>query len=221
MQTSYEFVAVLFGTAENFKEEERMKNRNGRTYKSARATAGTSQRGYVVWIFLAVLIAALLGAWRYSEHRAAQKQLAKEVAEKQALQMQAEQERKALEERLAKEKAQRDALSASLKAFDDVVGRWEDAMKVASTTGRGALSGPVATLQAVRRDAEQIVAPPCLDIAKRELINSMNSTERGFLVFMRNELKLGDVLAAPEFEDAQKSMAAFKAGRAACPAASS
>lgn len=198
-----------------------MKNRSGRTYKSTQSAAGATQRGYAVWIILLVLVAAVLGAWRYSEHRATQKQLAKDVAERQAQKTRAEQERKAVEERLAKEKAQRDALSMSLKAVDDVVARWNDAVKIASTTSRVSLPGPVATLQAVRRDAEQIVAPPCLDVGKAELIKSMNSTEQGFLVFMRNELKLGDVLSKLDFEEAGKSMAAFKREREACPGGSS
>ena len=194
-----------------------MKNRSERTYKSTGSAADTSQRGYVIWVILLVLVAAVLGAWRYSEHRAAQKQIAKEVAERQVQQTRAEQERKAVEERLAKEKAQRDALSTSLKAVDDVVARWNDALKIASTSSRVSLPGPVATLQAIRRDAEQIVAPPCLDVGKAELIKSMSSTEQGFLVFMRNELKLGDVLSKGDFDDAAKAMAAFKRERETCP----
>lgn len=116
-------------------------------YKNFGVTAANRQRGYAVWVILLVLVAAVLGAWRFSEYRAAQKLL----AEKQAQQTRAEQERQALEERLAKEKAQRDSLTMALKAFDDVVLRWNDAVKVAGTTSRISLSGPVATLQEIGR----------------------------------------------------------------------
>lgn len=185
-----------------------------------RMTMKSTQRGLSLWVILLVLTVAVVGAWRYGEHRTAQKILAKEAAEKQAQQTRLEQERKALEERLAKEKAQRDSLGSALKAFDDIVVRWNDAVKVAGTTGRISLSGPVATLQAIRRDTEQITAPPCLDAGKVELLKSMNSTERGFLVFMRNELKLGDVMAKGDFDDAEKAMSAFKVARDSCPSGS-
>ena len=56
-----------------------------------------------------------------------------------------------------------------------------------------------------------------MDEAKTNLVQSMNSTIEGFLVFMRNELKLGDTLAQIHFEEAAMHLKAFKAGRAACP----
>ncbi|MVT28776.1 hypothetical protein GO496_10580 [Acidovorax citrulli] len=71
-----------------------------------------------------------------------------------------DEERKALEQRKAQEQAQKDALASSLKAMDTLVARWDDAVKVASTTGRIALSGPVATLQAIRRETEGVTVPP-------------------------------------------------------------
>lgn len=171
------------------------------------------ERGAAVWVILVVLVAVVLGAWQYNEHRTKRR-----LAEAQKVeQNRIEQERKAMEERLAKEKAQRDALSTALKAVDDVVARWNDALKLASTTSRISLSGPVASLQSIKRDAEQLTVPPCLDQGRVDLVRSMSSTEKGFLVFMRNELRLGDVLAQGDFEEAAKAMDAFKKSRAACP----
>lgn len=171
------------------------------------------QQGYVVWVILVALAAMVLGAWQYNEHRSKQR-----LAEAQKVeQNRIEQERKAIEERLAKEKAQRDALTVAMKAVDDLVARWEDAIKLASTTSRISLSGPVASLQSIKRDAEQLTVPPCLDQGKVELVRSMSSTEKGFLVFMRNELRLGDVLAQGDFEEAAKAMDAFKKNRSDCP----
>ena len=185
---------------------------------NVRFVARGAQRGHVLWVLLGLLTVLVIGAWKYGEYRSEKRQIALEAAAKQAQQARAEQERKVLEERLAKEKAERDALTTSLKAFDGILARWNDAVKVASTTGRISLSGPVAALQAIRREAEQIVPPPCLDAGKAELIKSMESTEKGFLAFMRNELKLGEVLAKIELEEAEKSMAVYKQGRESCPA---
>lgn len=192
-----------------------MKNRITASAKFGR------QRGAAVWVVLVVLALATLGAWRYNEHRTKERQAirqSQEAAEKQALQARAEQERKALEQRKAQEQAQRDSLTMSLKAVDDLVARWNDAVKVASTTGRIALSGPVATLQSIKRETEQVTVPPCLDNGKADLVKSMASTEKGFLVFMRNELNIGNTLSQGDFDDAAKAMEAYKLGRAGCPA---
>ncbi|AGX88418.1 hypothetical protein Cenrod_2359 [Candidatus Symbiobacter mobilis CR] len=46
----------------------------------------------------------------------------------------------------------------------------------------------------------------------------MNSTEKGFLTFMRNELNMGQIFSESYFENASKSMEKFKEGQASCPA---
>jgi type II secretory pathway pseudopilin PulG len=175
------------------------------------------QRGYVLWVVLAVLLAAVLGSWQYSKVRSERRLQAQQAAEAKALDDRREAERKETERRVAQEKEQRDALTTSLKAADDLLVRWDDAVKLASTSARVALSGPVSALQSIRRDAEQLTVPPCLDQARPILVQSMGNTIDGFLAFMRNELKLGDVLARGYLEDAAKQMATFKEGRAACP----
>ncbi|MGP3505821.1 hypothetical protein FRC97_19130 [Paracidovorax citrulli] len=180
-----------------------------------------AQRGYVVWVVLLVLAVAVIGAWRYSEHRSRERvaaQQAQEAAAKRAQQARIDEERKALEQRKAQEQAQKDALASSLKAMDTLVARWDDAVKVASTTGRIALSGPVATLQAIKRETEGFTVPPCLDAGKAGLLRSMSSTEKGFLTFMRNELNIGSTLAQSDFDDAAAAMEIYKRGRAGCPA---
>ncbi len=180
-----------------------------------------AQRGYVVWVVLLALAVAVIGAWRYSEHRSRERvaaQQAQEEAEKRAQQARVDEERKVLEQRKAQEQAQKDALASSLKAMDTLVARWDDAVKVASTTGRIALSGPVATLQAIKRDTEGVTVPPCLDAGKAGLLRSMSSTEKGFLTFMRNELNIGSALSQSDFDEAAAAMEIYKRGRAACPA---
>lgn len=175
------------------------------------------QRGYVVWVVLLVLLGMMVGAWQYNRIRTENRLQAQQAAEQKALDQRKEVERKELERRVAEEKQQRDVLSVSHKVVEDTLSRWDDAVKVASTSSRIALPAPVGVLQAIRRDAEQLSVPPCMDQAKAQLVLSMESTIKGFLVFMRNELKLGEVLAQADFDEAAKHMADFKTSRSACP----
>lgn len=161
---------------------------------------GRRQTGSV-WIILLVLILGVVGAWQFSEHKVAQKR---------------EAERIALEKRLAEEKAEKDVLIASNKELDAVLARWDDAVKLAGTTGRIALATPVATLQGIRREAEALVVPPCMDQAKGQLVVSMQGTIDGFIAFMRNDAKLGDVFAQEKFSEAATNFAAFEESRANC-----
>lgn len=183
----------------------------------------TRQNGSV-WVILLTLLAAVIGAWQYSEYKTDQKRIARvaaqqqqEVAQKQAEQQRRETERQQLEKRIAEEQQQRDALTAVNKTLDDLIGRWNDAVKVAGTTGRIALSGPVATLQNLRREADLLTVSPCMDHAKGLLVQNMSSTIEGFLAFMRNELKIGDRLSQIHFDEAETHMAAFKIARTNCP----
>ena len=170
-------------------------------------------------ILLVILVLAVLGigASIYSaqSRKSARLQEEQRIAAQENARAQAE--RQELERRQAQEKAQNDALKSSLKTVDSLAARWDDAVKVALTSGRIALPGPVGILQSTRREAEQLTVPLCLDEAKAQLVKSMNSTIEGFLVFMRNELKIGDALAQIHFEASSKQMRAFKEGRSACP----
>ena len=177
----------------------------------------TQRQNGSVWIILLVLVVLVVGSWQYSAYKSEQKRIAQEAARQRVEEQRREAERQQLERRLAEEKRQRDALTSANKALDDLLGRWEDAVKVAGTTGRIALSGPVTTLQNLRRETEQLTVSPCLDQPKSLLVQSMGSTIEGFLTFMRNELKIGDTLAQIDFDAAGKHMAAFRAARANCP----
>lgn len=181
-----------------------------------------TQRGYVLWVLLICIVLLVGGAWRYSAHKkeaAAAAALAAERAQKQAEKTRLETERAETERRLAADRARLDSYAHALRAFDETVARWEDAVKVANTTGRISLSGPVAKLQDLHRETEKLLAPPCLDVGKASLVKSMSHTVSGFLIFMRNELKLGDTLARADFEEADKVMEVYRDHRRACPAA--
>lgn len=174
------------------------------------------QRGYTVWIVLLVLFVLVVAAWQYNRVQTRSRLLAQQATEARAAQQRQEAERLALERRIAEQKQQADVLAASQRAIDEVLMRWDDAKKVAHTSGRIALPAPVGVLQAIRRDAEQLTVAPCMDPAKKQLVASMEHTIKGFLVFMQNDLKLGEVLAQADFEDAAKQMVAFAESRRAC-----
>lgn len=172
-------------------------------------------QGGSVWVILLVLCAIVIGSWQYSEHKAEKKRIAAEAIAK-AEQQKRDAERAELEKRLAQEKQQQDALTASNKALDTLLSRWDDAIKVAGTTGRIALAGPVSTLQGIRREAEAMTVSPCMDPAKALMVASMQHSIDGFITFMRNEMKIGDTLAKIDFDEAAKKLAEFKVARGGC-----
>ena len=178
------------------------------------------QRGFSLWLILAALVLVLVGSWQYSKHRDARRAAqanAQTVAEQKAAEDYAAKERKAIEQRQVAAKQKQDVLKVSLQAVDDLLGRWEDAMKVAGSTARMALSTPVGVLQSIKREAEQLTVPPCLDGGKTELVKAMEASVEGYLIFMRNEAQLGNELAKGYFDQAGASMDAFKNARLACP----
>lgn len=68
--------------------------------------------------------------------------------------------------------------------------RWVDAERLASATGRIALAGPVATMQAVQLEAEAAKVEPCLGDAKTALVDLTSKSTTALIEFMRkNELQ--------------------------------
>lgn len=68
--------------------------------------------------------------------------------------------------------------------------RWVDAERLASSTARISLAGPVSSMQAVQREAETVEAPKCLADAKRALIELTTQSTTALIEFMRrNELQ--------------------------------
>lgn len=64
---------------------------------------------------------------------------------------------------------------------------WDDAVDVAASTSRIALSGPVSDLQAIRRDVQRQEWPECASTAHDHLIQHMDYTIDSFLAFMQNK----------------------------------
>lgn len=68
--------------------------------------------------------------------------------------------------------------------------RWVDAERLASSTARVALAGPVASMQAVQREAEALTVPACLTDARRALVDLTTQSTTALIEFMRkNELQ--------------------------------
>lgn len=88
-----------------------------------------------------------------------------------------------------REAAIEEASTAILLQIADQVrllGRWNDALSLAGSTPRVALSGPVAKLQDLKREAEKQRVSGCLVEPTVELVGAMDLIIAGFLDFMAN-----------------------------------
>lgn len=173
-----------------------------------------------------ILIVAVLGMGaaiffnergKSAERSARQQEIAAQRAEESTQAKRIEAERAALEKQAAQAAKPADPLATSLKSADDLYLRWQDARQVATSSSRMALSGPITTLQSVRRDAKDLTVPPCLNRGKEELLAGMDLTIDGVLVFMQNPAKMGDILAQEKFLDADKHFQNYQADRSMCP----
>lgn len=177
------------------------------------------QHGNIFVILLAV-IAMLVAAGFYKSHQKERQQQAKEQAAAETLaaaeKKKREEENAALQERLEQEQKQQDALSKSNKAVDAAYARWIDAVKVAESTSRIALSAPVTTLQSIRRETQELTVAPCMDAAKSALLRSMDTTIEGFFSFMTNKGELGAILAGGLLRQGAEQLASFNEQRKQC-----
>lgn len=177
------------------------------------------QSGNIFLILLAVVV-LLAAAGMYKSHQKEQKQKAAEQAvsetQRAAEQKKRDEELAALQERLAHEQKQKDELTNSLKALDGIYERWGDAIRVADATSRIALSTPVATLQNIRREAQELTVAPCMDEAKTTLINSMDLTIEGFFIFMTNKDEIGKIAAGDLLNQGTERLKAFSEQRKQC-----
>lgn len=175
------------------------------------------QAGNTLLIIAIAIVVGLGGAIYMNESRkAAATQKAQREAELKAQQDRAEREREALRKAAEDAKA-KDILATSLKSADDVMARWNDASALAGNTARMALSTPLAALQAVKRDAMTLTVPPCLSEGKVAMVKGMELTLEGYLEFLANTAKMGDILASAKFSEAKPYFDRYKAARSACP----
>lgn len=73
---------------------------------------------------------------------------------------------------------------AQAKPLLELYRRWTDAEQLALSTSRIALSGPIATLQAIQREAEGMSSPACLDESRKILVELTQKSSQGLLNFL-------------------------------------
>lgn len=188
------------------------------------ASSFRRQRGLSVLI-VALLVAALAMAIaigvmesRKSARRQAQRlEQQAEEAKKNAEERRARAEREALERAQQAAARPADPLVASLGAVDALMARWDDAAQVAGSTARVSLSGPVAQLQAIRRETQALVVPPCLERGKAEMIKGMEAKIDGVLGFMSGSGATAELYAAQKDTEALEAFVRYRADRSTCP----
>lgn len=67
--------------------------------------------------------------------------------------------------------------------LSDVAERWDDAVDIAESTSRIAMSGPISDLQEIRRETRAQDWPKCAEPAQAELVDWMDETIKAFLSF--------------------------------------
>jgi len=80
------------------------------------------------------------------------------------------------------------AVATANSAMDKSKAQWMDALRLATSTPRIGLAGPMGTLQAIRQGVRQLEVPECLAQNKQHLITGMNEAMDGMLAFMRNDM---------------------------------
>jgi hypothetical protein len=75
-------------------------------------------------------------------------------------------------------------VKAGADAMTKLGKEWDDANKIAGSTGRGSLSSPVATLQRIARDADDLKLPGCMSETKAYMESYMSNTIDGYILFM-------------------------------------
>ena len=114
----------------------------------------------------------------------------------------------------AEDQRKKDMLSA-IASINAVRVRWDDAVKLAHTTARIALAGPVANLQSIKREISAMTVPTCLTSPKEKLAASMDTTINGFMQFMQ-DANFGKFLAEFDLKKANVLLTEYESGAASC-----
>lgn len=80
------------------------------------------------------------------------------------------------------------AVAASIASMDKARAQWLDTMRLAVSTPRIGLAGPVGSLQTQRQNVQELPVPWCLAPNKEHLLSGMNEALEGMLAFMRNDM---------------------------------
>ena len=117
-----------------------------------------------------------------------------------------------LKEKLRRQE-QEAAFGKSIEQIRAVKVKWDDADRLANASPRIGLPGPISTLQAIRREAAALQLPECVDKAKKELVDGMDTMIDGYIAFM-SDASSGKIYALEshikaidKFEAHEKSLA--------------
>ena len=80
---------------------------------------------------------------------------------------------------------------AFISGIEAMAERWEDAVELASNTQRASLSEPIASLQALKREANSLDAPDCAMIAKENFVRYTEVIIDNLLDFMADRDEIG------------------------------
>lgn len=75
-------------------------------------------------------------------------------------------------------------LPAEVDKFNDLMREFDDAAALAASTPRERLTDPITELQRIRRSAEDLPAPPCLEMLKKTQLAHMNVVIQTLMTFV-------------------------------------
>jgi hypothetical protein len=159
-----------------------------------------------------ILLGILLvggGGWLYYRQEVERNRIEEAAIAALKAEQRAEAERREIE-RLEAQRIQQ--AKASLASIEE---RWRDAFGIARVASRIALPGPVASLQAIRREAQALDVPPCLLVARAHLVDGMTEAIRGFTTFM-GDLQIGGISAHFALQAANKKFDASRQALGNC-----
>ena len=174
-----------------------------------------NERGNVLLVWLCCLAIMLGGGYWFNKAQKSAREESAQIAKQKEAKDRADAERNALNQKIEDEK-KKDVVQASLKAVDDMLTKWDDAIGVAQVTSRINLATPVTNLQTIKRDTEALIVPPCLNEGKNKLLEAMKTEIEGYMAFM-SSADVGKHIAAAATAKSKELIEAYKAERAACP----
>lgn len=169
-------------------------------------TRGRSLRLTALSLVVLVSLAGATWFWQVAQAKREQEQREAAIAE---------QGRQAEELRRQQELEEVRRAAAAKSTLEKLYLRWQDAERLALSTPFLALSGPVATLQSLRREAEDIDVPPCLLVARAKLAGGMKRTVDGFLSGM-GDSRLAGVMVYFARQEAVKDFTFFGSALSGC-----
>ena len=92
-------------------------------------------------------------------------------------------------------------------AADDIADRFSDATDIAISTPRLGLAGPIAELQAIAREVDDLVVPECASATQNALVQGVNGTIDAFLSFSSQD---DDEIVNQKMKDAAYYMGLYE-----------